>query len=243
MKDTRKKIFLIICYLLVSVAMISTMSWARYKKDIDVKVVAPQAADFQASLQFSPDAEGSYILIDQMTEFKPGATAADNYALKTHGLKFTVDNAAISPQGAEKDTSERPIGYTLRIYGKGHMPLTLLVYDKTGSDKAGKEKVYSATRVKIDDGYMYLFDDPEKTGKEKEFSLVAGIYDYNDFVLYLGWLPPEGTEDYDDRKYMKEVERLEIRATVRALPTEQKFPATAPTIPIPTAPTPVMVVE
>lgn len=228
MKEKKKKIFLVMCYLLVSVAMISTISWARYKKDIDAKIIIPEVADFQASLQLQPDGEG-YILVDQLIQFKPGETATDNYAAKKHGIKFTVDNAAITPQGQEREVSEKPISYTLRVYGKGNMPLSLLLYDDKG------KQTYTPVRTKTEDGYLYTFNDvnPGVVEKEHEFTLPTTSYDANPFVLYLGWQPASGTEDYDDRKYMKEVERLEIRATVRAQSTGMELPDTEPVIPKP----------
>lgn len=226
MKDHKKRIFLIVCYLLVIVAMLSTVSWARYKKDIDAMIIVPPVADFQASLQLSGESATKSLLIDQLTDFRPGETAAENKAAGRHGVQFTVNNAAITLQGQQREISDKPISYTLRVYGKGNMPLSLLLYDKTN------DKTYTATVTKSGSGYLYTIDDISSGNvqKEHEFTLQSKTYQETVYVLYLGWLEPDGSDDHDDRKYMKEVERLEIRATVRAQSTGMEVPNTPPNV-------------
>lgn len=215
MQMCKKKILLVVCYLLVIVGLITTTSWARYKKEINAEIIVAEAADFRASMQLSGDSAVKENLIVQLTELRPGETAEDNYHSKRHGMEFTVNNAEITQQGTAVDTSDKPIGYTLRIYGKGNMPLSLVLYDQTNKE------MYPATRNVISGGYMYTFEDVENNviQKEHEFSLKEKEYDDNTFVLYLGWQGSGENEDYDDRKYMKEVELLEIRAVVRARST------------------------
>ena len=226
MKDHKKRIFLIVCYLLVIVAMLSTVSWARYKKDIDAMIIVPSAADFQASLQLSGASTTETLLIEQLMDFRPGETAVDNKAAGRHGVQFTVNNAAITQQGQQREISDKPISYTLQVYGKGNMPLSILLYDKTN------QKTYTASVTKNADGYLYTFNDIQNgvVQTEHAFHLQAKDYQETVFVLYLGWFAPGGSEDYDDRKYMKEEERLEIRATVRAESTGMEIPESEPMV-------------
>ena len=220
MLNRKKKIFMILCYLLVIAALWGTISWARYKKDLEAVVVIPQAADFQASLQLG-DPEDKIETI--LTRFRPGETALDNQIKNQHGLAFTVNNASIPAQGETKEISETPLGYPIRVYGKGNMPLSARLYDVDG------EKTYEGAWVKRDEGGFFAFEVTDAAGtREKEFQLPELTYQENDFILYLGWKAADNTDDYDDRKYMKEVERLEIRATVRAGSTAQELPQTPP---------------
>lgn len=222
MLNVKKKIFMILCYLLVIAAMFGTISWARYKKELKATVVIPRAADFQASLQLG-DSEDKIETI--LTRFRSGETALDNQKKNQHGLAFTVNNASIPAQG-EGDTgeiSETPLSYTIRVYGKGNMPLSARLYDVDG------ERTYEGVWVKRDEGGFFVFEVGNAAGtEEQEFQFPALRYQENDFILYLGWKAADNTDDYDDRKYMKEVERLEIRATVRAESTKEELPTTAP---------------
>lgn len=231
----KKKIFLILCYLLVIVMMAGTVTWARYKKDIDAAVVIPEAADFQASLVLNDSTAESLIPI--LTEFKPGETAKDNQKAKKHGLRFTVTNTALPKGGQQGKVSDKPISYTLRLFGKGNIPMSAVLYDVTASTESNPV-IYEATTVKRDKEVVYVFEIQSDQGtKEREFSLgtvnpATGDVssEKDEFILYLGWeeLKATNNDDYDDRKYIKEVERLELRATVRGESTGMALPEATP---------------
>lgn len=224
MGENKKKLFLIICYLLVMAAMLGTVSWARYRKELEGTLILPQAADFKSSIRLGTESATEELLIRQLTDFKPGETAADNMAAGKHGVAFTVNNAAITASGTAGKVSDTPISYTLRVYGKGNMPLSMILRDKTGN------KDYTATVTETADGYLYTFDDVVGGVPQKEhgFLLQAKTLQENQYVLYLGWHTADKDQEFDDRKYMKEVERLEIRAIVQADYTETDFPTQAP---------------
>lgn len=220
MLNGKKKIFMILCYLLVIAAMLGTVSWARYKKELEAVVVIPQAADFQASLQLGDTKDKIETIL---TRFRPGETALDNQQKNQHGLAFTVNNSSLPENGAVGEISETPICYTIRVYGKGNMPLSARLYDVSGN------KTYEGAWVKRDEGGFFVFEVSDEAGtREQEFRLRELQYQENKFILYLGWKAADNTDDYDDRKYMKEVERLEIRATVRAGSTAEELPQTPP---------------
>jgi len=219
-RENKKRIFLILCYLLLIVAMAGTVSWARYKKELDGTVLLTKAADFQASLRLKDDSRENLIAV--LTELKPGQTASDNQSAGKHGLEFIVTNADIPGSG---QASDKPIQYTIRVYGKGHIPMSMVLYDK----KTGIS--YEGTEVARDDGCVFLFEADGQ--REYEFSLPGETEASNSFILYVGWKQSEaenGGRDYDDQKYMKEVERLEIRATIRNDATGMEIPSSSPVV-------------
>lgn len=212
---SKKKIMLVVCYLLVIMGMLMTITWARYKKDLKGEILVSEAADFRASMHLNDNDNN---LTVWMTDFRPGETAENNQAAERHGYKFKVDNRSSG------DISDKPIGYTIRVYGKGHIPLSMILYDEKSKTS------YYGTKTNVSEGILYTFNDVAENviQKEHEFFLGAKEFDENQFTLYIGWQAFGEAEDYDDRKYMKEVELLEIRAVVRATSTGLEAPETAP---------------
>lgn len=213
----KKKIMLVVCYLLLIVGMLMTITWARYKKDINGDILVAEAADFRASLNLK-DTEESLVI--HLTDLRPGETAEDNFNAARHGVTFDINNVV------SENTSDKPIGYTLRVYGKGHIPLSMVLYD------VETNKTYTASKSAVGDGDLYTFNDINENvlQKEHEFCLKGIENDSNRFVLYVGWQTSGENEDFDDRKYMKEVELLEIRAVVRAIGTGLDTPTVAPEV-------------
>ena len=160
MKDRKKTLFMIMCYLLVCLMMAGNFSLARYKKEIEADILMPQASNFQASMELSPISESLGYEVT-MTGMMPGKTAeykynhsADITNPETASLKFTVMNYA-SVEGASSTTteiSETPLDYNIRVYGERHIPLSLLLcHTPQGSETTN---VYKSVCRKTNNGYV-----------------------------------------------------------------------------------------
>ena len=240
MKDRKKMLFLIMCYLLVCLMMIGNFSLARYKKDIKAEALLPKASNFQGSMALSPIS--SDVNLDYkftMTGLMPGKTAKikkDNN--EAASLKFTVKNYAnVDTSGVPTDVSQTPLAYNIRVYGERHIPLSLLLVH------GGKE--YPSTCKINSSGYVYTFEikaDGAKEADEVVFDMIGDAPETDEFVVYIGWTDAnewqklEGyikdfqIKSYDSNHYEKEVENLEFRAIVRGAYIGTDLPSSAPAV-------------
>lgn len=243
MKDRKKTLFMIMCYLLVCVMMVGNFSLARYKKEIEAEILMPQASNFQASMELSPVSESLGYKVT-MTGMMPGKTAeykynhsTDTTNPETASMKFTVMNYAsvTGTSGTTTEVSETPLDYNIRVYGERHIPLSLVLCHKPqGSNET---EVYKSVCRKTNTGYVYTFETKATGAVEADEAVFRSgeiladkeerqAQENDVFTLYIGWAEEDewkaldknvktAIDYFDSYAYAKEVEHLEIRAIVR----------------------------
>jgi len=230
MKDRRKTLFMIMCYLLVCVMIVANFSLARYKKEIEADVLMPAASNFRGSMAL----DETLAYETTMTELMPGVTAQ----LKEENelppsLKFTVMNYE-TEDGTTKTVSETPLNYNIRVYGERHIPLSLVL--------CHGDQAYPATCKKSNDGYVYTFETKAAGATEADevvFDMTGVTEETDEFTVYVGWAEEDewtrldknvktAIPVYDSHHYEKEVEHLEFRAIVRGAYIGTDTPESAP---------------